>query len=204
GRAGRPRSGRGAPPAPPAELERAVVEALKLAPADIYRLPGPLQLNDMTALSENDPRGELRVDPLVPFYPTALRDAESLFPVIAARDVMLHHPYDSFDPVVRFLSEAAEDPAVLAIKMTLYRTSGDSPFVRALSRAAENGKQVAVLVELKARFDEANNIAWARRLEETGVHVVYGLVGLKVHSNLALVVPPHSRPITPSVHSCPR
>jgi polyphosphate kinase len=174
--------------AAPAELERAITDALKMGPADVYRLPGPLQLNDMTALSENDPRGELRVEPLVPAHPLALRDAESLFPVIAARDVLLHHPYESFEPVVRFLSEAAEDPAVLAIKMTLYRTSGDSPFVRALSRAAENGKQVAVLVELKARFDEANNIAWARRLEETGVHVVYGLVGLKTHCKVALVV----------------
>jgi polyphosphate kinase len=142
----------------------------------------------MTTLADNDPRSELRVEPLVPATPPALRDIESLFPFIAARDILLHHPYESFEPVVRFLSEAAEDPAVLAIKMTLYRTSGDSPFVRALSRAAENGKQVAVLVELKARFDEANNIAWARRLEETGVHVVYGLVGLKVHCKVALVV----------------
>src|SRR5262249_5436699 len=159
--------------AAPAELERAITEALKLVPADVYKLPGPLQINDLTALSDNDPRAELRVEPLTPVYPSALRDADTMFQAIAARDVMLHHPYESFEPVVRFLSEAADDPSVLAMKMTLYRTSGDSPFVRALSRAAENGKQVAVLVELKARFDEANNIAWARRLEETGVHVVY-------------------------------
>jgi len=172
----------------PAELERVITEMLNLVPPDVYRLTGPLQLSDVTALADNDPRSDLRVEPLVPAVPQVLRDAESVFPVVAAKDVLLHHPYESFDPVVRFLSEAAEDPSVLAIKMTLYRTSGDSPFVRALSRAAENGKQVAVLVELKARFDEANNIAWARRLEETGVHVVYGLVGLKTHCKVALVV----------------
>jgi polyphosphate kinase len=170
------------------ELERAIVDALKLVPGDVYRLAGPLQLNDLTALADADLRPELRVEPLVPAYPPALRDVDSIFPVVAARDVLLHHPYETFDPVVRFLTEAAEDPCVLAIKQTLYRTSGDSPFVRALSRAAENGKQVAVLVELKARFDEANNIAWARRLEDTGVHVVYGLVGLKTHCKVTLVV----------------
>src|SRR5262249_42662598 len=152
---------------------------------DVYRITGPLQLSDMTALADGDPRPELRVEPLQPALPASFRDAESLFTVVAARDVLLHHPYESFDPVVRFLSEAAEDPSVLAIKQTLYRTSGDSPFVRALSRAAENGKQVAVLVEIKARFDEANNIAWARRLEENGVHVVYGLIGLKTHCKVA-------------------
>jgi polyphosphate kinase len=171
-----------------ADLERQLTEMLNLTPADVYRQAGPLQLNDLMALGDNDPRAEVRVEPLVPAVPPALRDADSMFQAVGAKDVLLHHPYESFEPVVRLLSEAAEDPQVLAIKMTLYRTSGDSPFVRALSRAAENGKQVAVLVELKARFDEANNIAWARRLEETGVHVVYGLVGLKTHCKVALVV----------------
>jgi polyphosphate kinase len=154
----------------------------------------------MTALADGDPRPELRVEPLVPALPTYLRDAESIFSVVAQRDVLLHHPYESFDPVVRFLSEAAEDPNVLAIKMTMYRTSGDSPFVRALSRAAENGKQVAALVEIKARFDEANNIAWARRLEENGVHVVYGLIGLKTHCKVALVVRREGNRIRRYVH----
>ncbi len=139
-------------------------------------------------LIDQDPRPETRFEPLTPAVPHALKDAESIVDVIAKRDVLLHHPYESFDPVVRFIQEAAEDPSVLAIKQTLYRTSGDSPIVRALYRAAENGKQVTVLVEIKARFDEANNIDWARRLEENGVHVVYGLIGLKTHCKAALVV----------------
>ncbi|MBM4363110.1 MAG: polyphosphate kinase 1 [Deltaproteobacteria bacterium] len=161
---------------------------LGLGAADVYRIPGPVHLADLRALSEVDRRPELRVEPLVPRIPASLRDADSLFPVIAAGDVLLHHPYESFDPVVRFLAEASEDPDVLAIKQTLYRTSGDSPIARVLQRAAENGKQVAALVELRARFDEPNNIAWARRLEESGVHVVYGLIGLKTHCKMALVV----------------
>jgi polyphosphate kinase len=147
-----------------------------------------LQLNDAAVLIDQDPRPETRYEPLTPAVPHALKDAGSIVDVIAKRDVLLHHPYESFDPVVRFIQEAAEDPGVLAIKQTLYRTSGDSPIVRALYRAAENGKQVTVLVEIKARFDEANNINWARRLEENGVHVVFGLIGLKTHCKAALVV----------------
>jgi polyphosphate kinase len=171
------------------ELEASLTRALGLAPADVYRAAGPLQIQDLIALAEADPRPELRAEPHVPVVPAPLRrDSDSVVAAIAQRDLLLHHPYESFDPVVRFIEEAAEDPHVLAIKQTLYRTSGDSPLVRALSRAAENGKQVAVLVEIKARFDEANNIAWARRLEETGVHVVYGLVGLKTHCKVSLVV----------------
>ncbi len=171
------------------DIERMLVDLLNLSsPADVYRVDGPLQLSDMTALTDFDPAPELRYEALTPVLPPLLRDADSIISVVGKRDIALHHPYESFEPVVRFLSEAADDPNVLAIKQTLYRTSGDSPFVRALARAAENGKQVTVLVEIKARFDEANNIAWARRLEDSGVHVVYGLIGLKTHCKLALVV----------------
>ncbi len=184
-----------------AELERMLADALHLStPADVYRVPGPLQLADLMSLAEGDHRAELRAEPVVPAQPAILRDAKSITSGIVDRDVLLHHPYESFDPVVRFLSEAAEDPNVLAIKQTLYRTSGDSPFVQALSRAAENGKQVTVLVEIKARFDEANNIAWARRLEENGVHVVYGLVGLKTHCKVSLVVKREGAKIRRYVH----
>ena len=172
----------------PQRLENMLSAALGLGPADVYRIKGPLQLTDFTALSDSDPRPELRVESLQPAIPPSLRDTESLFPIIAQKDILLHHPYESFDPVVRFVEEAADDPNVLAIKQTLYRTSGDSPIARALSRAAENGKQVAVLIEIKARMDEANNIAWARRLEQHGVHVVYGLIGLKTHCKVLMVV----------------
>jgi polyphosphate kinase len=169
-------------------LEEALKRALHLGAEDVYRSDAPLQLSDMVALGERDPRPELRVEPFTPALPPPLRDVESQFPVIAQKDVLLHHPFESFDPVVRFIDEAADDPAVLAIKQTLYRLSAESAIAQALSRAAENGKQVAVLVELKARLDEANNIAWARRMEEAGVHVVYGLLGLKTHCKVALVV----------------
>ena len=126
------------------------------------------QLSDLTALAERDHRPELRAEPFTPAQPPSLRDAESLFPVLARGDVLLQHPYESFDSVTRFIEEAADDPNVLAIKQTLYRIAPDSPIARALSRAAENGKQVAALVELKARLDEANNIAWARRWRRPG------------------------------------
>ena len=181
-------------------LEQQLTVALKLSPADVYRAKGPLQLQDLSAVSEGDPRLENRVEPFVPATPTMITAADSMMQLVGQRDVLLHHPYESFDPVVRFLEEAAEDPNVLAIKQTLYRTSGDSPVGRALVRASENGKQVAVLVELKARLDEANNIAWARRMEENGVHVVYGLIGLKTHCKVTLVVRREGNGIRRYVH----
>ncbi|WP_233261423.1 polyphosphate kinase 1 [Vitiosangium sp. GDMCC 1.1324] len=182
------------------QIEAQLVAALKLGPMDVYRQQAPLQPSDLMGLTDLDPRPELRVEPFVPTVPGALRDVESILDVVAERDILLHHPYESFDPVVRFLEEAAEDPDVLAIKQTLYRTSGDSPIARALSRAVENGKQVAVLVEIKARLDEANNIAWARKMEESGVHVVYGLIGLKTHAKVALVVRREGNGIRRYVH----
>jgi polyphosphate kinase len=183
------------------ELERTLCRALHSEPYEVYRVPGPLQLQDFLGLTEGDTRPELYVEPLTPAVPLPFKDVESpVFNVVRDRDVLLHHPYESFDPVVRFVEEAADDPNVLAIKQTLYRTSWNSPFVRALSRAAENGKQVAVLVEIKARFDEANNIAWARRLEDSGVHVVYGLLGLKTHCKVCLVVRREGNAIRRYIH----
>lgn len=183
-----------------AALESQLSSALKVAAGDVYRVAGPLQLQDLSAIAESDPRPENRVEALAPATPAAINNADSMMQLIGQKDVLLHHPYESFDPVVRFLEEAADDPSVLAIKQTLYRTTGDSPVARALVRASENGKQVAVLVELKARLDEANNIAWARRMEENGVHVVYGLIGLKTHCKVTLVVRREGNGIRRYVH----
>jgi polyphosphate kinase len=156
---------------------------------DVYRISGSIGLGRLSELYSLD-RPDLKDHPLVPSTPPSLRaDTEGdIFSVIRQEDLLLHHPYESFQPVVEFLQAAARDPNVLAIKMTLYRVGRDSPIVAALLDAVEEGKQVSVLVELKARFDEESNIEWARTLEDAGVHVVYGLVGLKVHSKIALVV----------------
>src|SRR5881275_1790262 len=166
-----------------------LVRALKLGPSDVYRPEGPLDIPDLLSLLGRIEQKELHDEPFTPVIPPQIGDGErDLFRLIRERDVLLHHPYESFDPVVSFIEAAAEDPSVLAIKMTLYRTGKDSPVVRALQRAAENGKQVTALVELKARMDEEANILWARALEQAGVHVVYGLIGYKTHSKVALIV----------------
>jgi polyphosphate kinase len=162
-------------------------EHLSLSHEYVFRLDGPINLLRLTALADID-RPDLKYPTFQPVNISPLREPALIFDTLRDRDVLLHHPYDSFQPVVDFVEQAARDPRVLAIKQTLYRTSGDSPFVRALVEASRNGKQVTALVELKARFDEANNIQWARQLEEAGVHVVYGLVGHKTHCKVALVV----------------
>ena len=166
-----------------------LVRALKLGASDVYSLNGPLNIPDLLPLLQRIEQKDLHDEPFTPVISPALGDGErDLFRLIREKDVLLHHPYESFDPVVSFIEGAAEDPAVLAIKITLYRTGKDSPIVRALQRAAENGKQVTALVELKARMDEEANILWARALEQSGVHVVYGLIGYKTHCKVALVV----------------
>ncbi|MFJ4951562.1 RNA degradosome polyphosphate kinase [Streptomyces sp. NPDC088760] len=170
-----------------------LVRELKISEAEVYPLPGPLDLTGLFRIHSLD-RPELKYPKFVAGTHRDLAEVESasppdIFAALRARDVLLHHPYDSFSTSVQaFLEQAAADPDVLAIKQTLYRTSGDSPIVDALIDAAESGKQVLVLVEIKARFDEHANIKWARKLEEAGCHVVYGLVGLKTHCKLSLVV----------------
>ncbi|NUR87696.1 MAG: RNA degradosome polyphosphate kinase [Nonomuraea sp.] len=163
-----------------------LVEELELAPHEIYRVSGPLDLSGLHSIADLD-RGELSYRPFVPAE--AINAEDDVFSTLRERDILLHHPYDSFaTSVQRFIEAASADPRVLAIKQTLYRTSGDSPIVDALIDAAEAGKQVVVVVEIKARFDEHANISWARKLERAGCHVVYGVVGLKTHCKLALVV----------------
>ncbi len=175
---------------PDAMLE-ILVSNLEASFSDVYRMKDPLSFGRLKHLLQVD-RRDLREKSFVPRIPPALdpklNDGADLFSVIRRGDILLHHPFDSFDPVVDLLRKAAVDPAVLAIKMTLYRVGRNSPVVDCLLEANERGKQVAVLVELKARFDEESNIEWARRLEAQGVHVVYGLVGLKIHSKVALIV----------------
>ncbi|MEB3198623.1 MAG: polyphosphate kinase 1 [Candidatus Sericytochromatia bacterium] len=170
------------------ELEAFLLDALEVEPRDIYRVSGPLDPTFLMSFSAIAGYEDLRFDELKPVLPSAFGGVSSIFEAIARQDILVHHPYESFESVLHFIREAAEDPGVLAIKQTLYRVSGSSPVVAALARAAEMGKQVTVLVELKARFDEENNIAWAKRLEEAGCHVIYGLVGLKTHCKVTLVV----------------
>ena len=172
----------------PEELVHELLEKLELSEDDLYRIHGPVNPIHLNGLLKGDHSPELRDTHFVPAPAPVFRKRTNIFEVIRNQDVLLHHPYESFECVVELLEQAATDPKVLAIKQTLYRAGSDPRIAGALMRAAQNGKQVAAVVELKARFDEASNIRWARELEEAGVHVSYGLVGYKIHSKLCLIV----------------
>jgi polyphosphate kinase len=183
------------------ELLSRIQQALEVPGPELFPVRGPLDPRLLLSLVDMPGYEHLRYRPQPPLIPPEFDPERGIFEVLRERDILLHHPYDSFDPVVRFVEAAAEDPDVLAIKQTLYRTSGKgSPVVQSLIRAAESGKQVTVLVELTARFDEERNIGWARDLEEAGAHVLYGLAGLKVHAKITLVVRRESSGICRYVH----
>lgn len=169
-------------------LVRYLMDALEIRERDLYMYDGPMDISFISRVGKLMPMEHLKKPDLIPQTPADLLGEEDLFAAIRKHDILMHHPYESFQPVVNFIKRAAEDPGVLAIKQTLYRVSGNSPIVQALSKAAENGKQVTVLVEVKARFDEENNIQWAKKLEKAGCHVVYGLLGLKTHCKVTIVV----------------
>ncbi|ANB57231.1 polyphosphate kinase 1 [Anoxybacillus sp. B7M1] len=179
-----------------------LLEELEIGHDDLYEIDGPLDLTffyrfyqELSLYKEH-----LVYEALIPQPPRDLDSGEDIFEKAAEQDILLHHPYESFEPVIDFVSEAADDPQVLAIKQTLYRVSGDSPIIEALKRAAENGKQVTVLVELKARFDEENNVQWAKELEKSGCHVIYGITHLKTHSKITLIVRQRNGKIERFIH----
>jgi len=174
-------------PGIPDYIKQVLMENLEIEERKVYEIPGILGLSSLMEMMSID-RPDLKDVPFVPRNPFLEQEDENMFELLKHRDMLLHHPYDSFQPVIDFINCAAQDPDVLAIKQTLYRVGSKSPIVQALIEAAERGKQVAVLVELKARFDEENNIVWARALEKAGAHVVYGLLGLKTHAKMLLVV----------------
>jgi len=172
----------------PLEFQQFILDRFKLTGTDLYKLNGPLSMTYLAPLIANEAFAKLKDRPFYPSHHPALPAHADIMEVMRRQDILLHHPYQSFDTILELIEKAAKDPQVLAIKMTLYRTSGDSPIIKALSTAAANGKQVIALVELKARFDEANNIHWAKQLEDSDVHVVYGVVGLKTHCKALLIV----------------
>src|SRR6266513_1130274 len=172
----------------PKDFLELLLEFFSLSEGDAYKLDGPLTMTHLAPLVVNDAFAKLKDRPFQPARDPALPPHTDFFEVLRRQDVLLHHPYDSFDQIVEWIEAAVRDPQVLAIKITLYRTSGDSPIVEALIEAANAGKQVTAIVELRARFDEASNIQWARRLEEAGAHVIYGVVGLKTHCKALLIV----------------
>ncbi|MCB1138493.1 MAG: polyphosphate kinase 1 [Leptospiraceae bacterium] len=185
----------------PENIRTFLRDRLDLMEDELYERPRYLNLSDLMEVYGNtSERSDLRDKPFIPKNPITLDKPRKIFSLIRKKDIFLHHPYDSFQTVVDFLQAAANDPRVLAIKQTLYRTSGDSPIVQSLIQAAENGKQVTALVELKARFDEERNIVWAREMERHGVHVVYGLVGLKIHAKLLQVVRKEEQEVNSYVH----
>ncbi len=170
------------------KIKNMLRNSLSLEDDDIYEIESMLNLADFMKFSSQKGFENLKYKPFTPQQSPSFYEKKNLFKVIRKKDILLHHPYESFEPVIDFLEQAADDPDVLAIKQTLYRVSGDSPVIKNLIKAAENGKQVTVLVELKARFDEERNIHWAKELENAGCYVIYGLVGLKTHSKILLVV----------------
>ena len=181
-------------------LLKILKKELQIQQEDIFTIRGPLDLTFLMKVYGMDGFDHLKEEPYIPQPPKGLDMDGDLFEQIRQKDILLHHPYETFDPVVNFVRLAAKDPDVLAIKQTLYRVSSNSPIIASLAQAAENGKQVTVLVELKARFDEENNIVWARKLEKAGCHVIYGLVGLKTHSKITLVVRREEEGIRRYVH----
>ena len=186
------------------KIDKRLLDILKeefaVKDSDVFEIGGPLDLTFLMKLYGMEGFEDCKVKKYIPQPVPALMNDDSIFANIRKGDILLHHPYMTFDPVVDFVKQAAKDPNVLAIKQTLYRVSGNSPIIAALAQAAENGKQVSVLVELKARFDEENNIIWARRLEEAGCHVIYGLMGLKTHAKIILVVRKEADGIKRYVH----
>ena len=181
-------------------LKKRLADWLKLDDDNVYEVDGPQEAATLMELVNRPGFDDLKIDDWPPQVPRDLIEADSLWEAIEDHDVLLFHPYESFDPVVKLVEQAADDPQVLAIKQTLYRTSGDSPIVRALARAARNGKEVTALVELKARFDESRNVNWARRLEDAGVHVIYGVAGFKTHAKALLIVRRQAQRIDRYVH----
>lgn len=173
---------------------------LNVGDESIYKISGPIDLTFLMKLYGMEGFEYLKDEKYIPVQSAMINDDEDIFTQISRNDILLHHPYESFDPVVDFVRQAADDENVLAIKQTLYRVSGNSPIIASLAKAADNGKQVTVLVELKARFDEENNIQWAKKLEKSGCHVIYGLMGLKTHSKITLVVRKEDEGIKRYVH----
>ncbi len=167
-----------------------LIDELEVNPKDVYFVQAPLDLTFLFSFYNTirTTHEHLVEKTYIPQVPQDLIENKDIFETALNQDILFHHPYESFEPVVNFISQAANDPDVLAIKQTLYRVSGNSPIIKSLKRAAENGKQVTVLVELKARFDEQNNVQWAKELEKAGCHVIYGMTHLKTHSKITLVV----------------